>query len=87
VDSGAYSTEDLLKVLLMMMWSLRVMWPSIVEEMDNLLVNIMLHLVNDIMVNLCSVRLVLVCHGTRDLIFWPLIPQRSIIIGNIQFTG
>ncbi len=67
MDSGAYSTEDLLKVLLMMMWSLRVMWPSIVEEMDNLLMNIMLCMVNDIIVNLRGEAAV--CHGSG--LCWP----------------
>jgi len=45
----------------MMMWSLRVMWPSIVADMGHHWIRKIFHLVNDVMVNLCGESLV--CHG------------------------
>ena len=67
VDSDENFTGDPLKSSWMMMCSLGMMWSSIVEDMGCHWMKIMLHLVNDVMVNLCGERLV-VCHG-RDLTF------------------
>jgi len=60
---------------LMMMWSLRVMWPSIVEDMVHHWARKALHLVNDVMVGLGGVGDV--CHGRDGLESWTT--QRNLL--------